>query len=183
MLKAAVYRLTAKLAKSARTPDSWHISFLIDVHRELFSSVFPEQAGILRQKDVTFRSHVIPSPGQVMYRLQDVVARAREIVEEARGIPELEQRIEAVLPRIAALHADCVVIQPFIDVNKRWARQVLSALLADVGLTPGTLIKESDKASYLEAIDKSVAGEPDQLANLILEGWYELDEMFRNGRY
>jgi len=109
---------------------------LLNIHRKLFSGVFPEHAGKLRLKDVTFRSHVIPAPGRIQYRLTDIVKDARHIIEQARNIGDREERIQTILPQIARFHADCVVIQPFIDGNKRWARQVLSALLVDCGFWP-----------------------------------------------
>jgi len=37
--------------------------------------------------------------------------------------------------------------------------------------------------AYLEGIDKAVAGEPEQLADLILEGWLALANDFSSGTY
>ena len=133
--------------------------------------------------DVSFRGHTIPVPAQIQYRLIDIVREAQGIIEQARGIGDDDERIQAVLPRIARLHADCVVVQPFIDGNKRWARQVLSALLVDCGFWPGARIDADERERYLDGIDKSIAGDHDQLAELILEGWLRLEQDFSSGAY
>lgn len=182
-LEGAVYLVTASIAKTKRRPNDWSISYLFSVHRELFERVFSEHAGKERQKDVAFRSHAVPTPGQIKYRLTDIVKDAAAIVEEAHSIKGDEERIEAILPKIARFHADCVVLQPFIDGNKRWARAVLNALLVGCGFWPGTRIKASEKERYMDGIDKAVAGEPEQLAELIIEGWLDLEEDFASGTY
>ena|SRR5665213_1568469 len=183
VLKGAAYRLGALLAKEERSPGDWSMSLLLRVHRDLFHGIFPEHAGKLRQKDVTFRSHIIPAPAQIQYRLVDIVKEAQDIIEQARGIGNDEERIEAALPKIAHFHADCIVVQPFIDGNKRWARFILSALLVDCGFWPGTRIDASERERYMDGVDKSVAGDHDQLAELILEGWLRLEQDFSNGTY
>jgi fido (protein-threonine AMPylation protein) len=183
ILKGASYRLTALIAKEEREPNDWSFSFFLDIHKRLFEGIDSDRAGKLRLTEVTFRSHAIPTPEQIQYRLMDVVRDAKRIIEDARTIDDDEQRIEAIFPRIACLHAECVVIQPFIDGNKRWARQVLSALLVDCGFWPGARIEADHQKRYMDGIDKSVAGDHEQLATLILEGWQQLASDFSSGMF
>jgi fido (protein-threonine AMPylation protein) len=183
IVEGATYWVGARIAEEKRSPEQWSISLLLNIHRKLFSSVFPEHAGKLRLKDVIFRSHIIPAPGQIQYRLTDIVKDARHIIAQARTIGDREERIQTILPQISRFHADCVVIQPFIDGNKRWARQVLFALLVDCGFWPGSRIDVNDRERYMDGIDKSVAGNHDQLATLVLEGWVRLEEDFSSGSY
>ena len=183
ILKGALYRLVAKVAREPRTSEDWSISFLLYVHKELFKNVVAEHAGKLRQTEVTFRNHAVATPGQIPYRLSDLVKDAQDIIAQAHSIVDEEERIEAIFPRIARFHADCIVVQPFIDGNKRWARLVLSALLVDCRFWPGTRIEASEQVRYMEAIDKAVAGDPEQLADLILEGWLCLEQDFSSGSY
>jgi fido (protein-threonine AMPylation protein) len=181
VLKGAMYVVGARLAQRQRSTDEWSISLLVGIHRDLFGGLFPEHAAKLRRVDVSFRGHTIPVPEQVLYRLSDIVGAARDIIEEANSIGDDSERIQAVLLKIARLHADCVVVQPFIDGNKRWARQVLSALLVDCGFWPGSRIDARLRERYMAGIDKSVAGDHEQLAELIIDGWYRLREDFMGG--
>jgi len=183
VLKGAMYWLGARLAKRQRLPDEWSISLLVGIHRDLFASLFPEHAAKLRQVDVSLGGRTIPVPAKIQYRLVDIVKEAQSIIEQARSVGDDEQRIQAVLPRIARHHADCVLVQPFIDGNKRWARQVLSALLVDCGFWPGARICADERERYMDGIDKSIAGDHDQLAELILEGWLRLEQDFSSGNY
>jgi fido (protein-threonine AMPylation protein) len=182
-LDGAAYHVLARLVKTQRTSDDWHHSLLVEIHRNLFGSVFPEHAGKVRSKEVTFRNHEIPPPGQILYRLQDIVHEAKAIVRDARSINDEAERIVAIIPRIARFHATCVIVQPFIDGNKRWARQVLNAIMNDTGFDPGTLITELDREQYLDGIDKAIGGYPEQLGNLILLGWIALEDQYRSGLY
>ncbi len=175
VLKGAMYWVGARLAQRQRDPDEWSISLLLRIHRDLFGSLFPEHAAKLRQVEVCLGGRSIPVPAQIQYRLIDIVKEAQSIIEQARSIGDDEERIQAILPRIARHHADCVVVQPFIDGNKRWARQVLSALLVDCGFWPGTRIDADERERYVDGIDKSIAGDHNQLAELILESWLRLE--------
>jgi fido (protein-threonine AMPylation protein) len=149
----------------------------------MFEGVFPDQAGRIRWVEVTFRQHRVPHPGQIAYRLDDIVRQAKSLIARARAARNLVERTELVFSTAARIHADCVIVQPFIDGNKRWARLVLSALVVDCGFPPGVIISSEDKRYYLEAIDKAVSGDETQLAHLIAMGWRAFDDIFRSGRY
>jgi Fic family protein len=110
------------------------------------------------------------------------VYEGSEIIRESEA-SSVDERLPQLLERITMVHADCVVIQPFIDGNKRWARHVLSALLVDIGFGPGTAFPLDVKDRYLDGIDKAISGHPEQLGNLILDGMLKLREIFRTGRY
>jgi fido (protein-threonine AMPylation protein) len=183
IVEGATYWIGARIASKTRSLDGWNISLLLNIHRNLFGQVFPEHAGKLRLKDVAFRNYIIPAPGQILYRLTDLVKDARAIIEQASTIADIEERIATILPEIAQFHATCVAVQPFIDGNKRWARQVLSAILVDSGFWPGTRIDIDDRERYMEGLDKSIAGNHDQLASLILDGWTRLEADFSSGAY
>jgi Fic family protein len=131
---------------------------------------------------VTFREHRVPHPGQIPYRLDDIVRQANSLVTRARATHNLGDRTELVFSTAARIHADCVIVQPFIDGNKRWARLVLSALIVDCGFPPGVIISSEDKRYYLEAIDKAASGDAAQLAHLIAMGWRAFDDIFRSGQ-
>ena len=182
ILEGAGYQLVARLAKTRRVPSDWSHSLLLEIHRLLFADVFPEHAGKLRHEDVTFRSHRLPTSEPVPYRLANLVTEARTIIADAQLL-EPSRRITEIVPRIASFHAACVLTQPFIDGNKRWARQVLNAILTDCGFYPGTEITGDQRAAYLEAIDKAAEGDIDQLENLIYSGWLALRQQFRAGTY
>ena len=166
VLKGAMYVVGARLAQRQRSTDEWSISLLVGIHRDLFGGLFPEHAAKLRRVDVSFRGHTIPVPEQVLYRLSDIVGAARDIIEEANSIGDDSERIQAVLLKIARLHADCVVVQPF---------------LVDCGFWPGSRIDARLRERYMAGIDKSVAGDHEQLAELIIDGWYRLREDFMGG--
>lgn len=60
VLKGAMYRVGARLAKRQRATDEWSISLHVGIHRDLFGGLFPEHAAKLRQADFSFRAHAIP---------------------------------------------------------------------------------------------------------------------------
>jgi fido (protein-threonine AMPylation protein) len=182
-INGAAFYVAAKLAQRPRTSSDWSHPLLLGIHRDLFKDVFLEHAGKLRLKDVTFRSHRIPEPQQIPYRLDDVLSRARTIIDDNSHILDPTTRMTTILPRIASFHAECVVIQPFIDGNKRWARQVLNAIMTDSGFYPGTEFVEDQHVEYLDGIDKTIAEHPEQLTHLIANGWITLREKYQAGKY
>jgi fido (protein-threonine AMPylation protein) len=182
-IEGNLHYLTAKYNKKQRGPNDWSHSLFVEVHRQLFKSTFPDAAGKLRQIEVDFRGAKIPTPAQIPYKLADLATHAREIITHARTIDDEAEQLCYIFEQAARFHAACVMLQPFIDGNKRWARIILNALLNDVDFHPGTQIHSRDRASYLDAIDKAVADEPDQLATLILRGYIALKRVYRSGEY
>jgi fido (protein-threonine AMPylation protein) len=171
------------LVKRPRAASDWSYSFLCSIHRDLFASVFGDRAGVERRAEVALRDFRVPRAAQIHYRLADIVRNAQEIIQDAAAIPDEVAKTEYVMRRAARLHADCVVVQPFIDGNKRWATFVVSALLIDSGFSPGTAIEASSveqHGHYLNAIGKAVADEDpdlDPLGDLILSGWLALRDL------
>lgn len=181
-IDGAAYHLLARFAKTKRSSSDWSNSLLLEIHRDLFGDVFPEHAGRLRQKEVTLRAHAVPMPQQIPYRLADMLVNARAIIDDALPL-DPTSRITKMMPRIARFHAECVIIQPFIDGNKRWARQVLNAVLTDSGFYPGSEITDEQRTDYLDGIDKAADGHVDQLENIIYKGWLILNKRLRAGKY
>jgi fido (protein-threonine AMPylation protein) len=179
-VEGALYHCRSRLGKAKRNPSDWSISLLYEVHRMIFGEVFPDRAGRERLVMVALRDLPVPTPGQITYRLDNVVRSIRELIERSENLTP-EERIEVAFTEAARIHADCVAIQPFIDGNKRWAREVLSAVLVDCGFFPGTDISLADQSRYLEGISKAIAGHPEQLANLILSGWLSQRQLYKQG--
>jgi fido (protein-threonine AMPylation protein) len=179
LLEQAAYCLDARLMQENRQPEDWNVSFLLAVHRELFGHVFPERAGVVRLTEVSLRDLPIARPGQIIHRLADLVQMAKEAIGKARLIADPEEMTQQVIRRVARFHAASVVAQPFIDGNKRWARLILNALLADCGFELGTRIDDGRHAAYMRAIDHTIAGNPDILAEMILLGWIEQRDLYR----
>jgi len=181
ILKGTMYWVGARIAQERRSAADWNMSLLHEIHRELFDGLFPKQAAQIRQVEVTFPGHDIPVPAKIQYRLNDLITDAQDIIRQGSSIDDKAERIQAILPRIARFHAHCIMIQPFIDGNKRRARQVLSALMVDCDFPPGVRIGVDERLRYLESIDKSAVGNHDQLAEIILEGWMQLERDFSSG--
>lgn len=180
-IEGALYKCRSKLVKTPRTAPEWSIAFLYDVHRMIFADVFPDRAGRERQVMVSIRDLPVPSVGQISYRLDTVVHAIRDLISKSEHLAG-EEKVNFVFTEAARIHADCVTIQPFIDGNKRWAREVLSAILTDCGFYPGTEISAADHDRYMDGISKSVlGGYPEQLGNLILGGWLAQRQLYKQG--
>ncbi|HEY1977746.1 MAG TPA: Fic family protein [Candidatus Baltobacteraceae bacterium] len=178
-LSGALFHLHSKLVKTVRTPEDWSIPFLYDVHRSIFRGLFRDEAGRERRVEVVLRDLPVPPVTQIQYRLQTIVQAIRDLVTRAGTLSGAE-KINAVFAEAARIHADCICVQPFVDGNKRWARVILSAFLADCGYSPGTEIPEVDHDRYMEGISKSVnEAHPEQLAALLLAGWVALRQAYR----
>jgi len=62
-------------------------------------------------------------------------------------------------------------IHPFVDVNGLWERIATNALLYDAGRPVGTVIRRSEKAEYIAALNRcSERNSPGDLAELLLVG-------------
>ena len=182
ILEDLAYRLHLRIISERRNADEWSYSLLCAFHQDLFGPLFPDLAGVLRTRDVSLRDYVVPRPGQIVYRLMDIVGTARELIACATSMSDVAEKMVYVMEHGARLHASCVLVQPFIDGNKRWALHVLNAMLIDCGFWPGTLIDlfgVEARARYLSAIDRAVAGDPDPLAELILKGWLSSRDVYR----
>jgi fido (protein-threonine AMPylation protein) len=170
------FHLHRQLIERRRAVDDWCYSFFCQVHRDMFEQAFPHFAGRERRVHVALRHYRVPRPEQIVYHLKDLEYAARRLIERAERIKDSELKVDELMPALARFHADCVIAQPFIDGNKRWAVFILSALMVDCGFPSGTAFAVrtvEGHAAYLRAIDSAVADQPDlePLANLILRGW------------
>jgi Fic family protein len=114
-----------------------------------------------------------------MHRLADIVATARSGIEDARSMSDPATKTIQVMASAARFHTNCVLAQPFVDGNKRWARLLLNAFLVDCGFTPGTRIDDRRHTEYIKAIDTAARGHDDALAELITLGWIEQHQRYR----
>lgn len=182
VLEELGYRMHRRIVAEARTADEWSYSLLCGIHHDLFGALFPDIAGALRRREVSLRDYPVPRPAQIVYRLTDIVTNAVAMIGFVPTLEDVAERTTAAMRLAARLHTDCVVVQPFLDGNKRWALHVLNALLIDIGYWPGTsldLFGVRSRERYLSAIDRAVANDPDPLAELILRGWLASRERYR----
>lgn len=178
-LEGAAYFEAARLAKNSRSADAWRHGFLTGIHRRLFYRVFPEHAGILRQREIMLRDYVVPTPGQILNRMADIADDARALVANCATDVPMHERVALIMPQFAPFYPQCVVAQSFIDGNKRWSRLVLRALFVHCGFFPGVPIDFDDRSVYLNGLDKAYSGNPDQLANLLLRSWIAERQTYR----
>jgi fido (protein-threonine AMPylation protein) len=166
------YLTTTNLFKKRRSAAAWTGAFLLGIHRDVFSKLFPCEAGRYRTGEANFGDQAGARPEHLDSLLQNLVAGIQAHLEEALGEHDIENRIDLAFTHAATDHAEMIRIHPFVDGNGRWARIATNAFLYDCGFRIGTIIRKSDKRDYIAALTRCIQfNAPGDLANLFVAGY------------
>ena len=116
------------------------LDIILSLHKMLISNIRDSIAGRFRAENEYVRvgSHIAPAPGEVVGRLENMLA------EYNAG------RHEHVINRIAKLHLAFEYTHPFVDGNGRIGRVINNYVLIREGYVPIN-IKFIDRKNYYEA--------------------------------
>ncbi len=116
------------------------LPLILSLHKMLISNIRDDIAGRFRAADEYVRvgSHIAPAPGEVVARLEKMLA-------EYQSAPH-----ESIIKRLARLHLNFEYIHPFVDGNGRIGRVINNYLLIREGFVPIN-IKFIDRGSYYDA--------------------------------
>lgn len=129
------------IVKNKEELTEWQIR---NIHRLILKGINDSYAGVYRDKDVLIAgaSHIPPEHIMVKEKMSFFIQKYNK--EFATMHP---------IERASRVHADFVLIHPFIDGNGRTARLLLNFELMKNGYPP-VVIKTEDRLSYYENLDK-----------------------------
>lgn len=141
---------------------------ILELHRVSFGWIFPKWAGRLRTVQVTYSSKEAPPFYQLLELLTNLCKDTEERVKHLPS-PAKEDFILEVVSLLAWFQHKFVFTHPFQDYNGRTARLLTILILLRLGLPPIELKAEteSDRKSYLMAIQKGDRGDLSMLERLI----------------
>ena len=175
IIKGYEFRVTSAHARRVRDMEDWSGAFVVGIHRDIFSPLFPQAAGHFRRSEILFGRRTGAQPEHIISFVEQLVVTIRSHLTEVRALGNAKERIVRAFMFAAIDHSEMLRIHPFIDGNGRWARVVTVLFLRDCGLPIGTILRKRDKAKYIAAADRCLDdGEPGDLANLFLRGYVEI---------
>lgn len=129
------------IVKNKEKLTEWQIR---NIHRLVLKGINDSYAGVYRDKDVLISgaSHMPPEHTKVK---EEMASFMQEYNEEFIKMHPIE--------RATRVHADFVLIHPFIDGNGRTARLLLNLELMKNGYPP-IVIKTEDRFNYYANLDK-----------------------------
>jgi Fic family protein len=156
------------------------LDLILELHWISFGWIFPKWAGKLRAVQVTFSGkEALP-----FYQLSELIINlCRDIEKRISHLsnPAKESFILEVVSLLAWFQHKFVFIHPFQDYNGRIARMLTVLILLRLGLPPIELKseKESDRRSYLTAMQKADGGDLSFLEKLISQALNEILESIK----
>ena len=116
-----------------------------NIHNLILKGIDDENAGVYRDQKVVISGaeHKPPEPFNIKPKMENLIEWYKNEGQELH-----------VVERAARLHTDLVKIHPFIDGNGRTARLLLNFELMKNGYPP-VIIRNEDRASYYESLDKA----------------------------
>ncbi len=148
------------------------------IHRMVMQPVWdiaPHPAAIAAEGPGGFREHEIsPFPGGMLPPpALDVPVLVDEWIDT---VNEVAGAARPMIEEIARLHGRFEQVHPFLDGNGRAGRLVLNLILVRLGYPPA-IIHKRDRQRYLRALQRSDAGDPGALGELIARSI--LDNLYR----
>lgn len=116
-----------------------------NIHNLILKGIDDENAGVYRDQKVIISGaeHKPPEPFNIKPKMENLIEWYKNEGQELHTVE-----------RAAKLHPDLVKIHPFIDRNGRTARLLLNFEFMKNGYPP-VIIRNEDRASYYEALDKA----------------------------
>ena len=135
--------------------------FLCGLHETVSHDLLPkERCGVVRKENVSITgSHYIPLSGEA---LLDV---------ELEVLLKVANTIDDVFERAVYTHLNLAYLQYFLDGNKRTARLMQTAILADQGIMPLLLTAEDIIPSQTSVLEYYETGNYSSYAQLFVNGY------------
>lgn len=151
------------------------INVILSLHKMLISNIRDNIAGRFRKNNEFVRvgSHIAPGPGEVLPRLEKMLADYNSSSHES------------IVKRIAKLHHDFEYTHPFVDGNGRIGRVINNYLLIREGYVPIN-IKFIDRSKYYAAFkefqEKETASIMEEIVSKALTNSYHKRLAYLEGK-
>src|SRR3990167_5812844 len=157
--------LLNRLAKEnkAISPD-----LIKQVYKESFSEILVDGAGKFRIIQVTYSGKEAPHFSKILEMIKVLCDDAEYTIAHLPK-PDEETFIERVVELLAHFQHRFVFIHPFVDYNGRTARMFTSYILMRLNLPIIEINteKETDRKSYIKALQKADEGNYQDLENIV----------------
>lgn len=162
-------------SRDPRQHDLITVTEVREVHHRAMKdvwTVYPHPDALAGEEPGNYRLHDIHAfdggmaPSSHVQVPSDLDLWARDVRAFGERLHSVDIAAERIPFDLARIHQRFEAIHPFIDGNGRAGRLVLNLILVRLGWPPAIIFK-SDRATYLDALDRADKGDDGPLAELL----------------